>query len=85
MLPTNSSTPKLEKVGAKNIRIWGDPEIEFVGNITGVQSSNPNKLTGYGVHAEGILPLAKQTLASLGLTPKVASFTEEDILSSLYK
>ena len=85
MLPSYKEIPKVEKVAGRSIRIWGDPDKEFVGSIYGVQSANPNKFSGYGIHADGILPLAKRALRSSEISINKGDFDEGKILESLYK
>lgn len=84
-LPIDTKPLSIVKSGGKSTRIWGDPNIKFVGSISGIQSANPNKMTGYGILADGILPLAKEILKSSGLTLTKGSFDQAEILASLYK
>lgn len=79
LLPADPAPPKYQN-GA---RIWADPEKTFVGRIDGRQSSNPNKLTGYGIHADGILPYVKRELKKYGLDAKKKPFESDSIRDSL--
>lgn len=64
-------------------RIWADPEKEFVGLIGGKQSSNPDRLTGYGIHAEGALPYVRRELKRYGVAVEKGGFDGDAILRSL--
>ena len=79
LLPSDSSLPRYQN----GTRIWGDPDRAFVGKIDGRQSANPAKLTGYGIHAEGILPYVKRELKKYGLTAQKKPFDSDSIRDSL--
>ncbi len=66
-------------------RVWSDPEKGFVGRIDGRQSSNPKKLTGYGIHADGTLPYVRRELKRYGLKIDKGTFDAASIVKSLAK
>lgn len=65
--------------------IWGDPNKYFVGNLDGKQSSNPNLFTGYGIYADGIVPIINRFLSLQNLSVQKGIFDERRILDSLSK
>lgn len=79
ILPSDPSPPKYEN----GVRVWADPAKTFVGRIDGRQSSNPQKLTGYGIHADGILPYVKRELKQYGLNAEKRAFDSNSIRDSL--
>ncbi len=79
LLPSDPSPPKYQN----GVRIWADPTKTFVGRIDGKQSSNPKKLTGYGIHADGILPYVKRELKQYGLNAEKRPFDSDAIRDSL--
>lgn len=79
MLPADASLPKYEN----GTRIWGDPNRSFVGRMNGRQSSNPTKLTGYGIHADGVLPYLRRELKKYGVEAEKGPFDQNRILRSL--
>lgn len=79
LLPSDPSPPKYEN----GIRVWADPAKTFVGRIDGRQSANPQKLTGYGIHADGILPYVKRELKQYGLNVEKKPFDSDSIRNSL--
>ena len=76
LLPKNSKVPEYRQQDGKTLRIWGDPEREFVGDVTGRQSIATNKLTGYGIHAAGILPPLQNELKKIGYSASIDEFSE---------
>ncbi len=50
IMPKDEKLPESIDTDSGAVRIWGDPDTHFVGRVEGKQSSNPNKLTGYGIH-----------------------------------
>lgn len=81
--PVDNRLPELVSTATGNQRTWGDPDRVFVGQVEGRQSSNQNKLTGYGIHAKGVEPVLKQSLAPLGYVPELKTFNEMNIVLSL--
>lgn len=79
LLPSDPTPPKYQN----GIRIWADPAKTFVGRIDGKQSSNPNKLTGYGIHADGVLPYLRRELKQYGLKADKSAFDSDSIRDSL--
>lgn len=79
MIPSDP-TPLRHENG---VRIWGNPNRAFVGKMNGRQSSNPNKLTGYGIHADGLLPYLRRELKKYGLQAEKGTFEQNRILRSL--
>jgi hypothetical protein len=76
LLPKNNKVPEYRQQDGKTIRIWGDPEKEFVGEVTGKQSITLSKLTGYGIHAAGILPTLDKELTKIGYRASLNDFSE---------
>lgn len=79
LLPSDPNPPKYQN----GVRIWADPEKTFVGRIDGKQSSNPQKLTGYGIHADGVLPYLRKELKRYGLKAEKRTFDSDAIRDSL--
>lgn len=79
LLPSSPEPPRNEN----GIRIWADPSKEFVGKIDGRQSSNPSKLTGYGIHADGALPYVRRELKKYGIRLEKGAFDSNAITESL--
>lgn len=79
LLPSDPNPPKYEN----GVRIWADPEKTFVGRIDGRQSANPQKLTGYGIHADGVLPYLRKELKRYGLQAEKRAFDSDSIRDSL--
>lgn len=79
LLPADASAPKYEN----GVRIWADPDKTFVGRVDGRQSANPSKLTGYGIHASGVLPYLKNELKRYGLEAQKRGFDSDAIRNSL--
>jgi hypothetical protein len=76
LLPKNTKAPEYVQQDGKTLRIWGDPEREFVGEVTGKQSASSSKLTGYGIHAAGVLPTLNQELQKIGYKASISEFSE---------
>lgn len=54
-----------------------------MGRIDGKQSANPQKLTGYGIHADGILPYLRRELKLYGMKAEKRGFDSDSIRNSL--
>jgi hypothetical protein len=81
--PLDDRLPEFEPTKTGFLRKWGDPDKAFVGKVEGRQSVDINRLTGYGIHAKGVLPVLTQKLEPLGLTPEIQTFSEMNIVLSL--
>ncbi|MFZ4461623.1 MAG: hypothetical protein ACOYN2_03690 [Patescibacteria group bacterium] len=84
LLPKDESLPDLIQENGKSVRLWSDPDKVFVGKVRGVQSININKLTGYGIHPKGALPVINQELATYNRVATIDKFSAFNILWSLY-
>lgn len=76
-------TTPLKRVKGK--LIWWDPDQEFVWNINGRHTTNLKKFTGYGLHASGVLPVAKNYLRRFDLDVQYGTFDINKAVISLKK
>lgn len=79
VLPADPKPPEYRD----GIRYWADPDKTFVGRVDGKQSVNPQKLTGYGIHADGILPAVRTELKRYGYAAAKGTFDSNAIRDSL--
>ena len=79
VLPADPDPPEYRD----GIRYWADPAKTFVGRVDGKQSINPQKLTGYGIHADGILPAIRTELKRYGYGASKRGFESDAIRDSL--
>jgi hypothetical protein len=64
-------------------KIWWDPNTHFVGSVEWNQSENSNRLTGYGIHATGVLSPLNADLGKIGYTAYETEFSEFEITWNL--
>lgn len=81
--PLDERPPEYQRTKAGYLRTWGDPEKTFVGKVNGIQSIDQNQLSGYGIHAHGVMPVLHKQLLPLGYAPKLQNFNEMNIVLSV--